>query len=109
MIRSCGPPILKEFVVIRGHSWSKHFFVFFRASLWPFGPHFPVSVFSLRSSRLCAFALNFLLAFVVFALSASSAEFKVGLVLDRGGKDDKSFNSSAYEGAMRAKKETGVF
>jgi basic membrane protein A len=37
------------------------------------------------------------------------ADFRVGLVLDRGGKDDKSFNSSAYEGAMRAKKEGGIF
>jgi basic membrane protein A len=37
------------------------------------------------------------------------AEFKVGLVLDRGGKDDKSFNSSAYEGAMEAKKKLGVY
>lgn len=37
------------------------------------------------------------------------AEFRVGLVLDRGGKDDKSFNTSAYEGAMRAGKTPGVF
>ena len=37
------------------------------------------------------------------------AEFKVGLVLDRGGKDDKSFNSSAYEGAMQAKAKLGIF
>ncbi len=36
------------------------------------------------------------------------AEFKVGLVLDRGGKDDKSFNSSAYEGASRAKDKLGI-
>ncbi len=28
---------------------------------------------------------------------------------DRGGKDDKSFNSSAYEGAMEAKKKLGVY
>jgi len=40
---------------------------------------------------------------------ALRAEFRVGLVLDRGGKDDKSFNSSAYEGAMRAKTKLGVF
>jgi len=39
----------------------------------------------------------------------ASAELKVGLVLDRGGKDDKSFNSSAYEGAMQAKSKLGVF
>ena len=37
------------------------------------------------------------------------AQFKVGLVLDRGGKDDKSFNASAYEGASRAKGKLGVF
>jgi basic membrane protein A and related proteins len=37
------------------------------------------------------------------------AELKVGLVLDRGGKDDKSFNTSAYEGAARAKNKLGVF
>jgi len=103
------PPVLKKFVFIRVHSWLKHFFLIFGASLWPSHPCFPVSVLSLGSSRLCAFALNFVFPFLVFMQYASSAEFKVGLVLDRGGKDDKSFNSSAYEGAMRAKKETGVF
>ncbi|HVV00153.1 MAG TPA: BMP family ABC transporter substrate-binding protein [Verrucomicrobiae bacterium] len=46
---------------------------------------------------------------LALAPPASFADFKVGLVLDRGGKDDKSFNSSAYEGAMRARKEAGVF
>src|SRR5258708_38809527 len=43
------------------------------------------------------------------ALCAAQPDFKVGLVLDRGGKDDKSFNSSAYEGAAQAKKKLGVF
>lgn len=38
-----------------------------------------------------------------------AADLKIGLVLDRGGKDDKSFNASAYEGAMRAKSKSGVF
>ena len=37
------------------------------------------------------------------------AEFKVGLVLDRGGKDDKSFNTSAYEGATLAKNKLKVY
>jgi basic membrane protein A len=48
---------------------------------------------------------------VVFGISLQSAvaEFKVGLVLDRGGKDDKSFNASAYEGAMEAKKKLGIY
>jgi len=38
-----------------------------------------------------------------------AAEFKVGLVLDRGCKDDKSFNTSAYEGADQARKKLGIF
>jgi basic membrane protein A len=33
---------------------------------------------------------------------------KVGLVLDRGGKDDKSFNTAAFLGATRAQKELGI-
>ena len=55
---------------------------------------------------------KFLLAATV-AISCSwhpaLAEFKVGLVLDRGGKDDKSFNASAYEGANKAKKKLGIY
>ena len=46
---------------------------------------------------------------LVLCFQQALAEFKVGLVLDRGGKDDKSFNSSAYEGAMRAKARLGIF
>src|SRR5258708_6808184 len=42
------------------------------------------------------------------AFSCSAAEFKVGLVLDRGGKDDKSFNSSAFAGANEAKAKLGI-
>ncbi len=44
---------------------------------------------------------------VVYSLLLMSplclAEFKIALVMDRGGKDDKSFNRSAYDGAMEAK------
>lgn len=36
---------------------------------------------------------------------SSAAALKVGLVLDKGGKDDKSFNSAAYAGAMKAQKD----
>lgn len=36
------------------------------------------------------------------------ANVKIGLVLDKGGKDDKSFNTSAYEGAKKAEKELGI-
>ena len=52
-----------------------------------------------------------LIAFAAGAACVPSAlaEFRVGLVLDRGGKDDKSFNASAYVGAMQAKAKLGVF
>jgi basic membrane protein A len=59
--------------------------------------------------------LNYIWRVVLLALTGLAvslepalAEFKVGLVLDRGGKDDKSFNSSAYEGAARAKTKLGI-
>jgi basic membrane protein A and related proteins len=54
---------------------------------------------------------NFTLAIFVGVLSLASAvraEFRVGLVLDRGGRDDKSFNASAYEGASQAKDKLGI-
>jgi basic membrane protein A len=38
----------------------------------------------------------------------TAAPFKIGLVLDKGGKDDKSFNAAAFEGMQRAQKELGV-
>jgi basic membrane protein A and related proteins len=60
-----------------------------------------------RCQRSLAIAL--LLSALYFPSQLVSAEFKVGLVLDRGGKDDKSFNSSAYEGATRAKEKLGAF
>lgn len=39
---------------------------------------------------------------------AFAAPLKVGLVLDKGGKDDKSFNSAAYAGATRAQKDLKI-
>lgn len=47
-------------------------------------------------------------ALILFVSLHSHAKIKVGLVLDKGGKDDKSFNSSAYEGATKAEKELGI-
>jgi basic membrane protein A len=52
--------------------------------------------------------LGVVLAFFAGA-SSYGAELKVGLVLDKGGKDDKSFNSAAYQGAMKAKDDLKVF
>lgn len=37
-----------------------------------------------------------------------AAPLKVALVLDKGGKDDKSFNAAAFEGMSRAEKELGI-
>ena len=44
----------------------------------------------------------------LFALGAQAADPKLALVYGGGGKFDKSFNQSAYEGAERFKKETRV-
>jgi basic membrane protein A len=40
--------------------------------------------------------------------SSKSAAFKVALIMDKGGKDDKSFNASAFAGASKAQKELGI-
>lgn len=40
--------------------------------------------------------------------SAPKGGLKVGLVLDKGGKDDKSFNSAAFRGATQAVKDMGI-
>ncbi|MBI4641347.1 MAG: BMP family ABC transporter substrate-binding protein [Candidatus Tectomicrobia bacterium] len=46
----------------------------------------------------------------IFALPVSqvSAEVKVGLIFDAGGKDDKSFNTAAWEGATRARNDLKI-
>jgi basic membrane protein A len=51
------------------------------------------------------------LAFVLAGASAPTfaKELRVALVLDKGGKDDKSFNTAAYKGAMQAKDELKAF
>lgn len=41
-------------------------------------------------------------------LSAQAEPLKIALILDKGGKDDKSFNAAAFAGAERAKKELGI-
>lgn len=51
---------------------------------------------------------KFLLVFCLFVSQFAMANLKIGLVLDKGGKDDKSFNSAAYEGAKKAEKELGI-
>ena len=50
----------------------------------------------------------FLFLFCFVSNAALAADFKVALVLDKGGKDDKSFNAAAFEGASKAKKDLGI-
>jgi basic membrane protein A len=53
---------------------------------------------------------HIILALALTFLSSTSfaAPIRVALVLDKGGKDDKSFNAAAFEGTNRAKKELGI-
>lgn len=54
--------------------------------------------------------LNIIFLFVGIKPESASAEkkLKVGLVFDVGGKGDKSFNDSAYEGLKRAMKDFNI-
>jgi basic membrane protein A and related proteins len=58
------------------------------------------------ASRLVCTAL--LLVTLAFAGLATGQEFSPAVVFDMGGKFDKSFNESAYNGAERFKKESGI-
>lgn len=42
------------------------------------------------------------------ASDSASGKIRVGIVFDIGGKDDRSFNSAAWEGCQRAKKELSI-
>lgn len=59
-----------------------------------------------RSNRLHS---SLFVLFLSFLSTSAFAELKVGLVLEKSGKDDKSFNASAYKGVKRAEAELGVF
>ena len=50
---------------------------------------------------------KFLSAGAALALSAGAALANPGLIIDLGGKFDKSFNEAAYNGAQRWAEETG--
>lgn len=52
--------------------------------------------------------LSLTMAALFVAASAQAADPKLAIVYDAGGKFDKSFNQSAFEGAERFKKETGI-
>jgi len=52
--------------------------------------------------------VKILLSALLFFTSSAFAGPKIAIVFDKGGKDDKSFNSSAYVGAMEAKEKLGA-
>jgi basic membrane protein A len=61
-----------------------------------------------RGSSMRKFAMPALLWLVLVSLSVHAAPPKVGLVLDKGGRDDKSFNAAAFQGAQEAEKKLGI-
>jgi basic membrane protein A len=48
------------------------------------------------------------LLLAITAMAEPGKKIRVGLVLDKGGRDDKSFNAAAYQGAMEAQKKLGI-
>ena len=50
----------------------------------------------------------FTVAIITFSASILSADIKPAVIYDMGGKFDKSFNESVYNGAQRFTKETGI-
>ena len=52
--------------------------------------------------------LSMTMAALCVAAGAAAADPRLGIVYDAGGKFDKSFNQSAFEGAERFKKETNI-
>ncbi len=56
-----------------------------------------------RIPHIVAVVLSFMVSFSVYADVP-----KIALILDRGGKDDKSFNTAAFKGATEAKNKLGI-
>ena len=49
-----------------------------------------------------------ILSLLILVSVPALAQKKVGIVFDAGGKNDRSFNQSAWEGALRAQEELGI-
>ncbi|MBK9070745.1 MAG: BMP family ABC transporter substrate-binding protein [Myxococcales bacterium] len=65
---------------------------------------------AILAGLIAAHAVVLLVGHVAFPAKAGRVgQRKIGLVFDVGGKDDKSFNESAWRGVMRAEAELGVF
>jgi basic membrane protein A and related proteins len=53
-------------------------------------------------------ALSAVAAMLAFGISSAQQPVRIGMAFDAGGKNDRSFNQSAFEGATRAAKKWGV-
>lgn len=49
-----------------------------------------------------------LIVSLFFVVSSAVASVKIAIVFDAGGKNDRSFNQSAWEGAVKARDELGI-
>lgn len=54
------------------------------------------------------FAVVLSVSAVLSGVSLSQTVPSIGVVLDAGGKNDRSFNQSAYQGVLRAQKDLGI-
>lgn len=54
------------------------------------------------------FIKKLMMVLLIASMGQTAEKLKIGLVLDKGGKEDKSFNSAAYQGASLAEKELGI-
>lgn len=59
-----------------------------------------------RTRRVVSWIVG--MAALGFSALALAKPVSVGLLLDKGGKDDKSFNAAAFAGLMKAEKELGI-
>lgn len=64
----------------------------------------------MRKILVCLLLFTLVASGCTSALSRGdeSGKVRVGIVYDIGGKDDKSFNSAAWQGVLRAEKELGI-
>ena len=53
-------------------------------------------------------ALGAVAAMLAFGITSAQQPVRIGIAFDAGGKNDRSFNQSAFEGAQRAAKAFGV-
>lgn len=67
-----------------------------------------VRIFKNILNILPLFCILYIFTFISKNSDATTINPKICLILDKGGKDDKSFNQSAYEGFIKAQKELKI-